>query len=692
MDPIKSQLETLEVQLKAVEEQALREELFIEAANLKFERNLKAFKSHFPEIYEKYLTYEPNSLFNLFVNPNGSANIIDYKTGVPMYSEDPVSQIQKQTQKNIENPILGRLDHSGVAFVENGDIEFLHVELMRNLGEIFVETKSNLAPFKKLGSAVPNKMIFGIGLGYHLEDVIDACKAGYVNIFEPNEDYFFASLFVSDWVSILEKIEAQGAYLYLGVGVTEHEIYEKVYSRSREISVASVCHSWFYQHYPSVEVNKWIAEFKKNYHQFFAGFGFFDDAMIGIANSLGNVKNNCNFMFSANEQQDKALLHDIPAVVVANGPSLDANIEPLKRIQDKVIIFACNSATTALIKHGIIPDFHVALERTKSTYYFLKQHIPESMRKDLNLLVTNVMHPDVAGLFGWAGMALKPGESGTQMLQLSHYRNENKVLRSLSFSNPLVGNTALSYACHLGFKDIYLFGVDNGYIDPEHHHSKASFYYSEEGETVIEPTKIGGQVRIPGNFCETVLSDEFMYVGNCQMERILESFLKENVNCYNCSNGAKIKHSIPLESKDILLPERGVDKHQVVEHIKTNLFAAKADIESMEKLLCEEEFEQLCGTMVELLEEEFDCRESAQEVLLKSLRYLYSFRNSADHLGLYQLLEGEALYTSSILISILHNFGDDYEVVPYFRKALKAWVDFLKQCPEYYRQRNRLCQ
>ncbi|MFC3031838.1 6-hydroxymethylpterin diphosphokinase MptE-like protein [Pseudoalteromonas fenneropenaei] len=664
-----------------------REAIFAEVANLRFEKNLKAFKSYFPEIYEKYLTYQPSEKFELIVNENGTANIIDYDSGLPIYSDDPKGQAAEQVKKNIDAPILGMTDHSKVALLEN-DSGFTHIDLMRSVGQIYNETKSNLSIFKKLGKSIPSIMVFGIGLGYHLDGILTACKAGYVNFFEPNEDYFFASLFVIDWNALLTKIDENGSFLYLGIGLKEEEIYEQFYSRSRAVSVASISHAWFYQHYPSVNVNKWISEFRNNYHQFFAGFGFFDDAVMGLAHSVGNFDNNLPYLY--NKTLDDALLEDIPVFIVANGPSLDKEMEFIKNNQDKAIVFACNSASTALVRHGIMPDFHVALERTESTYHFLKEHVPEESRKKINLLITNVMNPKVASLFGWAGGSLKPGEAGSQVIQLAQYRKDQRVINTLSFCNPLVGNTALSYACHLGFKQIYLFGVDNGYVDKEHHHSKSSFYYDDKGKTKVQPFKVGHDFVVPGNFRETVLTDQFMHVGNVQMGRLLQSFQGKGITVFNCSDGSRIEHTIPLHSTDIILNERVIDKPSLVDYVKNNKFSNFDLKDEVEKLLCIDEFEQFCRVIVDILEQPITDRTEALETLLESLRYIYSFRNSAQHLGLYFLIEGEALYMTTILLSLLYNFGNDDEIVPYFSKALEEWCRYLSVAPEFYRNNVRI--
>jgi hypothetical protein len=137
-----------------------------------------------------------------------------------------------------------------------------------------------------------------------------------------------------------------------------------------------------------------------------------------------------------------------------------------------------------------------------------------------------------------------------------------------------------------------LFGVDNGYLDPDHHHSKSSFYYDEKGDTKVKPFKIGKDFSVPGNFAPTVLTDEFMYVGNVQMGRLLESFKPHHVSCFNCSNGAKIDHAIPLSSSDIILTQVSPSlKQTVIEHIKNDKFKLSATRQDVEKYLEFDNFE-----------------------------------------------------------------------------------------------------
>ena len=56
---------------------------------------------------------------------------------------------------------------------------------------------------------------------------------------------------------------------------------------------------------------------------------------------------------------------DIPAFVVASGPSLNKNIEELKRAKGKSLIVAVDSAIPTLLRNDIVPDLFVTLDSKK---------------------------------------------------------------------------------------------------------------------------------------------------------------------------------------------------------------------------------------------------------------------------------------------------------------------------------------
>jgi len=294
----------IEETLNSISQKQQNEDAFVDKANITFDNNILAFKKYFPDIAEKFSSHQPSSKFNLFLNPNGSANFVDYDTGVPIYSEDPYFQSSEQIKSMLENPILGKVDHTQLEFIKN-ETNFIHIDLMADIGSIYNEAQRDLEKSNTLAEYVPSAIIFGVGLGYYLESFFDNFNAAYISIFEPNEDYFFASLFTFDWAGFLNKVDESGSYLYFSIGVPEQEMYEALYNRANDIGAFSVASALFFQHYPSESVNKLIAEFKDNFHQFFMGWGFFDDALLSIAHTVNNSEKNINLFKPSQKIVDK---------------------------------------------------------------------------------------------------------------------------------------------------------------------------------------------------------------------------------------------------------------------------------------------------------------------------------------------------------------------------------------------------
>lgn len=676
----KLQLDAVEKKLRTIVEKEREEAKFADEANALFERNLVTFRKYFPDIAEKFFFHKPQKEFHLFLNENGTANIIDYSTKVPMYSENPEKQASDQINSSILNPVTTHQNYLSLKSLEN-DANFIHVDLLKKIGESYSSAISNMVEGIDLKSKIPSLVIFGIGLGYHLNELFNKIDAEYINIFEPEEDYFYASLFTFDWQSFLKKVDEKGSYLYLSIGVSEEETYTILYERAQTLGPFTISNSFYFQHYPSFKVNALITKLRDEFHRLFMGWGFFDDQLMGLAHSVANVHNKAPYL-DLNKTKFNAY-RDVPVFVIANGPSLDKDIDKIRELQNSAIIFSCNSATTALLKYGVIPDFHIALERTRETYDFLEFFIDEKYRKEIKLLTLNVMQPEVLDLFNWSGLALKGREAGSCLHQVTELLERTKLSTTLGYCNPVVGNTGLSFAITLGFKNIYLFGVDNGYIDPMHHHSKASMYYDDKGESTHSALEIGGKMTVEGNFGEKVITDHFLFSGKSQMETLLASPESKGVSCFNCSDGAKIKGALPLYSNDIILPSNDVIKEKVIDFICDDLFVKLDDKVNLDNYLFHEEFNNVCNKLIDIIKPKAKSKEEALIQAIEQFRYI-NYLKESKYAHLFLLLEGEVLYVSSILINLVFSYGMNSGVLTEYEKLKMIWCDFLDELPEYY--------
>lgn len=110
------------------------------------------------------------------------------------------------------------------------------------------------------------------------------------------------------------------------------------------------------------------------------------DTLVGMYNMLDNVAPS---MGCPPLSAFKDVYRDVPAFIVANGPSLDKNIERLAQAKGKALILSAESALKPCMKRGIVPDAVSILERTPNSYHshFKNANLPpELVMVGLNLI------------------------------------------------------------------------------------------------------------------------------------------------------------------------------------------------------------------------------------------------------------------------------------------------------------------
>ncbi len=109
-------------------------------------------------------------------------------------------------------------------------------------------------------------------------------------------------------------------------------------------------------------------------------------------NILRNLK---RFATLPGINQLKNQCKDIPAFIVGAGPSLSKNINELKKVKDRGIIIAVDTVYKVLLKHGIIPNFVVAVDpQLINTHYLV------GLKNDKTILVTDsAINPSIFNNF-----------------------------------------------------------------------------------------------------------------------------------------------------------------------------------------------------------------------------------------------------------------------------------------------------
>lgn len=680
---LEQDLSHLQGKLEEVKAQEKREQIFALEANERFSKNLAAFEKYYPDIYKALNEYQTRKDFCIHVTKSGHGNIIPNGEKVALYSEEPISQATEQVKKYTENASFGRSDYTATEEWQSDDPR-LHIQFMRRFSSVLSKVDANnLTYLKSLPPHYPTAIIFGIGLGYHIPELLNKHSFDYIFICEPDFELFFASMFCTNWFEIIELLDKSGACLFLSLGVNYDEFFDEIYRIANEIGSFCAINSFCYQHYPSQKVNELIKSFFNNYYQLQTGYGFYNDAITGLAHAVHNLENNSNFLFSSNGALKE--LETIPAFVVGNGPSLDSAIDLIKKYQGDAIIFASGTTLQSLLKVGIVPDFHVQVERTKATYDILKLIEPEQGYSDLNLLTVDVMYPEVLKLYKWAGVGLKGPEAATAFLSFYSFLKCGKQIAELPASGPFVSNTSFSYAVTLGFKEIYLLGVDNGYKLNGKTHSDLSIY--KDGKLSVLN---GANIPFEGNLNDGVKATSLMAMSKVSFDRLIGSS-KDQVTVYNVGEGAKLRSAVPLQEDDVLLNKVNFDKKDVVEKIKSHFFNTIPSDE-IEIVLGFDEFDSLCDYINEIGRRNITNRDEANANLIAQQRLVFAYKNSkAPHL--LQLLKGTMLYFHCAIVSFLYQFNEEEEVMVHFHKAHELWLEFVLAAKKDYRQSWRtLCE
>lgn len=141
---------------------------------------------------------------------------------------------------------------------------------------------------------------------------------------------------------------------------------------------------------------------------------------------------------------------DIPAIIVAAGPSLNKNIKELKRAKNKSFIIAVDTALKPLIKEGIIPDIFVMIDGLKPIELFKAEGV-----ENIPMIASAVSAYDVFEF-----------HKGMKFYYRESYAYINDIFDKLDIpfrnipTGGSVANNAFAFAYLSGFSTIILVGQD----------------------------------------------------------------------------------------------------------------------------------------------------------------------------------------------------------------------------------------
>ena len=379
-------------------------------------------------------------------------------------------------------------------------------------------------------------IVFGVGLGLHLEELIERTTARHVIVVEPIPEFLNHSLKVIDWAGLVERCRDKHVTLHFTTATQAHPIHVEITAIIRELCIPIVDGAYLFTHYVTHVTKEVVHKFKADAPLFLAPRGFYEDDVMMTENACSILAEKA---FRLIDGMPRGKRRE-PAFIVASGPSIDDCIDTIKTWQDHAIIVSSGSALQILLHNGIVPDYHAELEPipevTDLLRYIMernKDRFANGRFEGIRLIAPLTVHAGALELFDEAYLFFRDGAASTEAFGSDQ--------RCIHFAGPNVANTSLTLAAVLGFSEVYLFGTDCG-MKNDRHHSKDTVYYTTNEFDVCASGLVTCDALHPGNFGGLVPTHMVLDWSRKFLEDSIDIY---KLNAFNCSDGVLIEGSKP---------------------------------------------------------------------------------------------------------------------------------------------------
>lgn len=637
----------------------------LSTANIKLSNNLNAFKKYFPDIYAEYKDYTPKKWLPIS-NAAGEVNLVKTDSLQSWYSDSPTQDCNLNFDNFNEQP-----NKDGLVLGYKGTklAHYIHYQFVKETEELLKEAEEEVGA---LPDNVPSIIMFGLGVGYQVEKLLEKHTVEKLFLCEPNPDFFYASLFAIDWQTIFETIEKSESRIYLNIGDDGTNLFRDLLSQFYSIGPYILNSTYFYQSYYNASLNSAISQLREQLQVVISMGEYFDHAYYGIAHTKEGMRRKIPILTANPASKLSYEDKEVPIFVVGNGPSLDSSIDAIKEWQGQAIVVSCGTALQALHRHNITPNFHAEIEQNRSTYDWAVLVGDLDYLKNITLISCNGIHPDTCDLYKDVMVAFKEGESSTISALNILGRKNYEVLQN---AFPTVSNFVCDLFSTIGFTNIYLIGVDLGFINVKHHHSKSSGYYQDDGQESFDYQESANtSLVVPGNFRPKVNTKHEFKVSRQIIEQVTSSKSKDQ-SFYNCSDGAKIQGTLPLRPNELLIVASNQQRKQAVVKLRTVVFSDKElnhYVKRFEELYSQQALIEELNYFKLQLKNKVRHKSDLQIIINKQKEMLFSSYKNGNSL-LFYYLYGTVNYTNAVLLKLGQN-TELFKPNSAIHKCIELWA------------------
>lgn len=285
-------------------------------------------------------------------------------------------------------------------------------------------------------------LVFGLGLGYHVQALALKNPQADIQVFENDEAVFR----LADEFGAIDLAEPE----YQNVTIHADYTFEQLRRALGKVDESTA----FLVHIPSLN-NVSDPLVKEKIEEYFINIS-------SIRNQQKFLDYNFKKNVEAGDENADTLqpqLKGQTAVLVARGPSLNGDLQALKRISGEVVILAVYSAAELLLKNGIVPDYLVFSDPQTQIH----NEVKNAGIHDIPLIYLSTAANNVVRSHkGKHYIAYQEDYAGAEELA----GQENHMLFS---SGGSVSTLILDICIRLGCSKVICLGLDLAYINHQSH-------------------------------------------------------------------------------------------------------------------------------------------------------------------------------------------------------------------------------
>ena len=327
-------------------------------------------------------------------------------------------------------------------------------------------------------------LIYGIGLGY-LFQVAAQKSLGTVILYEPDLNILKIAFTLVDFSNdILRK--------NVFITATLEKAGEYIYQKSNTKNIPLMLSTVAYRNLDENKFNELVTELQRMVGSYGMDLRYTRDKFYLLLKKM--IQNMPLFIHETPLAEFKDFYKGKIGVIVSAGPTLDSNIEIIKKYRDNIVLFVVGIAMKAIAKHNITPDFLCIIEA-----YDCSKQIAGLDLSNINFITELFSHTN---LRKFKFKNIYSHISANQPVNF-WWKDIAGIDIAEYWSKGTVSYAALNCARILGCSRIVLVGQDLAYIEGQCY-SKDSAYKDLECKFNKENNKWEITARDFDNFCASL--------------------------------------------------------------------------------------------------------------------------------------------------------------------------------------------